>query len=75
MSKKQKLSKAAETLKENTTIPDIDSLYAMQLHAIEFAEYLTDNHKYCEPDGYKDINGKGETLSIKDIYNTFNELI
>ncbi len=54
-------------------LKESDSHFSMKKHAIEFAEYLTDNHKYCEPDGWKDINGKGETLNINQLYNKFNE--
>lgn len=67
------MTKAEDTLM-NYTVADEDAIPAMEIHAIEFAEYLTDNHKYCEPDGWKDENGKGETLSINEIYKQFNNL-
>lgn len=65
------MTKAEDTLMSYTVI-DEDAHFAMEQHAIEFAEYLIDNHKYCEPDGWKDINGKGETLTIDEIYKQFN---
>ena len=67
------MNHAKETLKANTIVTDLDSLHAMKYHATCFAEYLTDNHKYIEWDGWKDINGKGETLTINEIYKQFNE--
>lgn len=40
-------------------------------NSILFAEWIKTHAKYCEPDGWKDENGLGETMTSKDLYSKF----
>lgn len=42
------------------------------INPIELLEWVKNNHKYCEPDGWKDENGLGETLTTSQLIQTFN---
>lgn len=39
--------------------------------AIEFAEWIKYNARYCEPDGWKDENGLGETKSTSELFELY----
>jgi len=50
-----------------------DALNEIQNDSIIFAEWIKTHAKYCEPDGWKDENGLGETISSTELYERFKK--
>lgn len=40
-------------------------------YLLNLIRYIKNNHQYCQPDGWKDENRLGETLSDRDILDRF----